>query len=160
MCNFGPIRMKATRHVLQQNGNISVPPRWIIEPTDKAFAQGSDAKVECKADGFPKPQVTWKRAEGNTITHYYYHHQNITTNYEQNKIYRVLVLGDTPGDYKDLKPNNPNVKVEDGTLTIANIQKTNEGYYLCEAVNGIGSGLSAVILISVQGKFSLLISAQ
>ncbi|XP_059046499.1 cell adhesion molecule DSCAM isoform X17 [Achroia grisella] len=100
---------------------INVPPRWILEPTDKAFAQGSDAKVECKADGFPKPQVTWKRAEG-----------------------------DTPGDYKDLKPNNPNVKVEDGALTIDNIQKTNEGYYLCEAVNGIGSGLSAVILISVQ----------
>ncbi|XP_075974485.1 Down syndrome cell adhesion molecule 1 isoform X3 [Anticarsia gemmatalis] len=100
---------------------VNVPPRWILEPTDKAFAQGSDAKVECKADGFPKPQVTWKRAEG-----------------------------DTPGDYKDLKPNNPNVKVEDGTLAITNIQKTNEGYYLCEAVNGIGSGLSAVILISVQ----------
>ncbi|XP_068632807.1 cell adhesion molecule Dscam1 isoform X16 [Battus philenor] len=100
---------------------VNVPPRWILEPTDKAFAQGSDAKVECKADGFPKPQVTWKRAEG-----------------------------DMPGDYKDLKPNNPNVKVEDGTLTITNIQKTNEGYYLCEAVNGIGSGLSAVILISVQ----------
>ncbi|XP_048007664.1 Down syndrome cell adhesion molecule-like protein Dscam2 isoform X34 [Leguminivora glycinivorella] len=100
---------------------VNVPPRWILEPTDKAFAQGSDAKVECKADGFPKPQVTWKRAEG-----------------------------DTPGDYKDLKPNNPNVKVEDGALSIANIQKTNEGYYLCEAVNGIGSGLSAVILISVQ----------
>ncbi|XP_059046530.1 cell adhesion molecule Dscam2 isoform X46 [Achroia grisella] len=100
---------------------VNVPPRWILEPTDKAFAQGSDAKVECKADGFPKPQVTWKRAEG-----------------------------DTPGDYKDLKPNNPNVKVEDGALTIDNIQKTNEGYYLCEAVNGIGSGLSAVILISVQ----------
>lgn len=41
--------------------------------------------------------------------------------------------------------------MEDGTLTVNNIQKTNEGYYLCEAVNGIGSGLSAVILISVQG---------
>ncbi|XP_046388214.1 Down syndrome cell adhesion molecule-like protein Dscam2 isoform X11 [Ischnura elegans] len=100
---------------------VNVPPRWILEPTDKAFAQGSDAKVECKADGFPRPQVTWKRA-----------------------------AGDTPGDYKDLKPNNPNIKVEDGTLSINNIQKTNEGYYLCEAVNGIGSGLSAVILISVQ----------
>lgn len=41
-----------------------VPPRWILEPTDKAFAQSSDAKVECKADGFPKPQVTWKKAVG------------------------------------------------------------------------------------------------
>ncbi|XP_076265906.1 Down syndrome cell adhesion molecule 1 isoform X36 [Rhynchophorus ferrugineus] len=101
--------------------HVNVPPRWILEPTDKAFAQGSDAAVECKADGFPKPVVTWKRA-----------------------------TGVSPGDYKDFKPNNPDVKVEDGTLMINNIQKTNEGYYLCEAVNGIGSGLSAVILISVQ----------
>lgn len=44
---------------------IPVPPRWVLEPTDKAFAQGSDAKVECKADGFPKPQVTWKKSTGN-----------------------------------------------------------------------------------------------
>uniref|UniRef100_A0AAR5PML2 Down syndrome cell adhesion molecule-like protein Dscam2 n=1 Tax=Dendroctonus ponderosae TaxID=77166 RepID=A0AAR5PML2_DENPD len=101
--------------------HVNVPPRWILEPTDKAFAQGSDAAVECKADGFPKPVVTWKRA-----------------------------TGVSPGDYKDFKPNNPDVRVEDGTLMINNIQKTNEGYYLCEAVNGIGSGLSAVVLISVQ----------
>lgn len=69
---------------------------------------------------------------------------------------RVHVAGVSPGDYKDFKPNNPDIKVEDGTLMINNIQKTNEGYYLCEAVNGIGSGLSAVILISVQGKFCYL----
>lgn len=42
----------------------SVPPRWILEPTDKAFAQGSNAKVECKSDGFPKPQISWKMAVG------------------------------------------------------------------------------------------------
>ncbi|XP_076173892.1 Down syndrome cell adhesion molecule 1 isoform X30 [Ptiloglossa arizonensis] len=100
---------------------VNVPPRWILEPTDKAFAQGSDARVECKADGFPKPQVTWKRA-----------------------------AGDSPGEYTDLKLSNPDISVEDGTLSINNIQKTNEGYYLCEAMNGIGSGLSAVTLISVQ----------
>ncbi|XP_073812161.1 Down syndrome cell adhesion molecule 1 isoform X34 [Musca autumnalis] len=99
---------------------VYVPPRWILEPTDKAFAQGSDAKVECKADGFPKPQLTWKKAVGNS-----------------------------PGEYKDLKKND-NIRVEEGTLHIDNIQKTNEGYYLCEAINGIGSGLSAVIMISVQ----------
>lgn len=64
----------------------------------------------------------------------------------------VSISGDSPGDYKDLKPNNPDVKVEDGTLHVHNIQKVNEGYYLCEAVNGIGSGLSAVIMISVQGN--------
>ncbi|XP_055624206.1 cell adhesion molecule Dscam2 isoform X48 [Toxorhynchites rutilus septentrionalis] len=100
---------------------VKVPPRWILEPTDKAFAQGSNAKVECKADGFPKPQVSWKKA-----------------------------IGDTPGEYKDLRSNDSSIRVEEGSLFISNIQKSNEGYYLCEAINGIGSGLSAVILISVQ----------
>ncbi|XP_060864192.1 cell adhesion molecule Dscam2 isoform X8 [Metopolophium dirhodum] len=104
--------------------SVNVPPRWILEPTDKAFAQGGDAKIECKADGFPKPQVTWKKA-----------------------------IGNSPGDYKDikdLKPGSDDIKVDEGTLSIHNIQKNHEGHYLCEAVNGIGSGLSAVITISVQ----------
>ncbi|XP_065563443.1 cell adhesion molecule Dscam1-like isoform X11 [Artemia franciscana] len=101
--------------------HVHVPPRWIIEPTDKAFAQGSEAKIECKADGFPKPTLSWKRATGST-----------------------------PGDYRDIKTNSGTVRVEDGTLTMSNIQKSSEGYYLCEASNGIGAGLSAVIYVSVQ----------
>lgn len=44
-----------------------VPPRWIVEPTDKAFAQGSEAKIECKADGFPKPHISWKKAPGKIL---------------------------------------------------------------------------------------------
>lgn len=66
------------------------------------------------------------------------------------------MLGGIPGDYKDFKPNNPDIRVEDGTLMINNIQKNNEGYYLCEAVNGIGSGLSAVVMISVQGEITTI----
>jgi Down syndrome cell adhesion molecule-like protein 1 len=49
-----------------------------------------------------------------------------------------------------LKQNDSSIRVEDGHLMIDNIQKNNEGYYLCEAINGIGSGLSAVILLNVQ----------
>ncbi|KAG7160229.1 Down syndrome cell adhesion molecule-like protein 2-like 4, partial [Homarus americanus] len=101
---------------------VMVPPRWIVEPTDKAFALGSDARLECKADGFPRPSLGWKKAAGRT-----------------------------PGDYRDLSVNNPNVKVtDDGTLQIGNIQKSHEGYYLCEANNGIGAGLSTVIYVRVQ----------
>ncbi|KAK3862534.1 hypothetical protein Pcinc_031611 [Petrolisthes cinctipes] len=101
---------------------VQVPPRWIVEPQDKAFALGSDARLECKADGFPRPSLGWKKAAGTT-----------------------------PGDYRDLGLNNPNVKVtEDGTLQIGNIQKSHEGYYLCEANNGIGAGLSTVIYVRVQ----------
>nr|AGK90306.1 down syndrome cell adhesion molecule [Cherax quadricarinatus] len=101
---------------------VNVPPRWIVEPTDKAFALGSDARLECKADGFPRPSLGWKKAAGRT-----------------------------PGDYRDLGVSNPNVKVtDDGTLQIGNIQKSHEGYYLCEANNGIGAGLSTVIYVRVQ----------
>ncbi|XP_076065820.1 cell adhesion molecule Dscam1-like isoform X6 [Oratosquilla oratoria] len=101
---------------------VKVPPRWIIEPEDKAFALGSDAQLECKADSFPEPSLSWKKAAGRQ-----------------------------PGDYRDLASNNPNVRVtDDGTLHITNIQKSHEGYYLCEANNGIGAGLSAVIYVRVQ----------
>lgn len=55
-----------------------------------------------------------------------------------------------------MKPGSDEIKVDEGTLSIHNIQKTHEGHYLCEAVNGIGSGLSAVITISVQGNLNLL----
>ena len=103
-----------------------VPPRWTVEPTDKQFAQGSDGKVDCKADGFPKPQIGWKKAPGNK-----------------------------PENYQDLDTNvQSNVKVIDGALVMKNIQKENEGYYLCKSTNGIGRGLSAVIYISVQGNNS------
>ncbi|XP_068224083.1 cell adhesion molecule Dscam1 isoform X5 [Palaemon carinicauda] len=102
--------------------SVRVPPRWIVEPADKAFALGSDARLECKADGFPRPTLGWKKAAGRT-----------------------------PGDYRDLGVDNPNVKVtEEGTLQISNIQKSHEGYYLCEANNGIGAGLSTVIYVRVQ----------
>ncbi|XP_047472711.1 Down syndrome cell adhesion molecule-like protein Dscam2 isoform X10 [Penaeus chinensis] len=101
---------------------VQVPPRWIVEPADKAFALGSDARLECKADGFPRPSLGWKKAAGHT-----------------------------PGDYRDLDVNNPNIKVTgDGTLHISSIQKSHEGYYLCEANNGIGAGLSTVIYVRVQ----------
>ena len=60
-----------------------------------------------------------------------------------------LCAGSTPNDYRDIRSNNY-VRIEDGTLSIGNIQKSSEGYYLCEASNGIGAGLSAVIFVSVQ----------
>jgi len=117
--------------------------------------------VECKADGFPKPQVTWKRAAGKYLQSQLYlfiiclinnlSFFDVCILYAPNTNCLFYLAGDTPGDYTDLKLSNPDISVEDGTLSINNIQKTNEGYYLCEAVNGIGSGLSAVILISVQG---------
>ena len=73
---------------------------------------------------------------------YVYYKSPIVTNW--------IEIGNTPNDYRDIRSNNY-VRIEDGTLSIGNIQKSSEGYYLCEASNGIGAGLSAVIFVSVQG---------
>lgn len=116
-----------------------------MEPTDKQFAQGSDAKVDCKADGFPKPQISWKKAAG-TMRDF------IRTQFT------LKCPGNKPENYKDLDTQvQSNVKVIDGALVLKNVQKASEGYYLCKATNGIGRGLSAVIYISIQGKSGLLL---
>ena len=68
-------------------------------------------------------------------------------------IFNMNNSGNKPEDYRDLDTNvQSNVKVIDGALIMKNIQKENEGYYLCKSTNGIGRGLSAVIYISVQGE--------
>ena len=39
-----------------------------------------------------------------------------------------------------------------GTVHFKSIKKTDEGQFLCEASNGIGSGLSKVVQVKVNGK--------
>lgn len=46
---------------------------------------------------------------------------------------------------------------ENGSLIIYNTQRTDAGYYLCQANNGVGPGLSRVIKLTVHGK-SLFLS--
>ena len=136
-----------------------MPPRWTVEPTDKQFAQGSDGKVDCKADGFPKPKIGWKKAPGMENQHCHLYHEwyyppiIVIIIIINNIFINFTISGNKPEDYRDLDTNvQSNVKVIDGALTMKNIQKENEGYYLCKSTNGIGRGLSAVIYISVQGE--------
>jgi hypothetical protein len=69
-------------------------------------------------------------------------------------VFLVRAQGPRPGNYQDLPPNDPRIRIaDDGTLHLHNIQKSSEGYYLCEATNDIGAGLSAVTYINVQGFF-------
>lgn len=41
-----------------------VPPQWVIEPRDSNVTQGKTAILDCQADGFPLPNITWKRRMG------------------------------------------------------------------------------------------------
>lgn len=44
---------------------------------------------------------------------------------------------------------------ENGSLIIYNTQRTDAGYYLCQANNGVGPGISRVIKLTVHGECGL-----
>lgn len=43
-----------------------VAPRWMMEPQDTALMLGQAVVVNCEADGYPQPQITWAKG-GNKI---------------------------------------------------------------------------------------------
>lgn len=74
---------------------------------------------------YPKPVVTWKKA-----------------------------IGSLPGEYKDFL-YEPNVSLDaNGSIHFTKITKESQGHFLCEAKNNIGTGVSKVIFLKVNGKFN------
>nr|CAD7399479.1 unnamed protein product [Timema cristinae] len=99
---------------------VNVPPRWTVEAADASVASGQDVTLHCQADGYPVPSIMWRKAVG---TH--------------------------PGEYKEFL-YEPNVNFyRNGSLEFLHISKDSEGYYLCEAKNEVGTGVSKVIFLKV-----------
>lgn len=99
---------------------VNVPPKWLVEPKDANVQADQDVTLDCQADGYPRPAITWKKA-----------------------------IGNTPGEYKDFL-FEPNISLHtNGSLQFIKISKSSQGYFLCEAKNGIGSGVSKVIFLKV-----------
>ncbi|XP_071040725.1 cell adhesion molecule Dscam1 isoform X2 [Parasteatoda tepidariorum] len=109
---------------------VNVPPQWKIQPTDKSVVVGQNVIIDCQADGFPQPRIWWEKSE---------------------------ITGSR--DYKTIISNSHIHALENGSLMIRESEQNDAGYYLCQATNGIGSGLSKVIELTVhvaayfKGKF-------
>ncbi|KAL1487360.1 hypothetical protein MTO96_030974 [Rhipicephalus appendiculatus] len=99
---------------------VHVPPHWIKEPADTSAVEGHSASMDCVADGHPTPRVTWHRGVEPSATEY-----------------RQILSGP---DYQVL---------ENGTLRVAQVRVSDRGSYLCQASNGVGTGLSTVITLNV-----------
>ena len=62
------------------------------------------------------------------------------------------VQRETPSEFKSISSSSHLRPYENGSLVIHNAQKSDSGFYMCQANNGIGAGLSKVIKLTVHGN--------
>lgn len=46
----------------------TVPPRWIVEPTDVSVERNRHITLHCQAQGVPTPTILWKKATGGYLS--------------------------------------------------------------------------------------------
>ncbi|XP_030060090.1 roundabout homolog 2 isoform X3 [Microcaecilia unicolor] len=90
------------------------PPQFVVRPRDQIVAQGRTVTFPCETKGNPQPAVFWQK-EGS---------QN-------------LLFPNQP-----LQPSSRYSVSPTGDLTITNIQRTDTGYYICQALTVAGSILA------------------
>ncbi|XP_031220115.1 roundabout homolog 2 isoform X8 [Mastomys coucha] len=90
------------------------PPQFVVRPRDQIIAQGRTVTFPCETKGNPQPAVFWQK-EGS---------QN-------------LLFPNQPQ-----QPNSRCSVSPTGDLTITNIQRSDAGYYICQALTVAGSILA------------------
>ncbi|EEB12183.1 down syndrome cell adhesion molecule, putative, partial [Pediculus humanus corporis] len=99
---------------------VKVPPKWKIEPVDTNVTSGQELILNCQGNGYPTPTTTWKKSTGEFL-----------------------------GEYKDFLYDSNISIYPNGSLKFSKIFKENQGHYLCELKNEVGSGLSKLIYLKV-----------
>ncbi|KAK2583617.1 hypothetical protein KPH14_009555 [Odynerus spinipes] len=102
---------------------VHVPPRWIVEPTDVSVERNRHVALHCQAQGVPTPTIVWKKATGSKS-----------------------------GEYEELRERAYTKILSNGTLVLQHVKEDREGFYLCQASNGIGSGIGKVVQLKVNSS--------
>ncbi|XP_076974829.1 roundabout homolog 2 isoform X5 [Tamandua tetradactyla] len=93
---------------------VRAPPQFVVRPRDQIVAQGRTVTFPCETKGNPQPAVFWQK-EGS---------QN-------------LLFPNQPQ-----QPNSRCSVSPTGDLTISNIQRSDAGFYICQALTVAGSILA------------------
>ncbi|XP_041733998.2 roundabout homolog 1-like [Coregonus clupeaformis] len=97
---------------------VSVPPVFVVRPRNQVVAVGRTVTFQCEATGNPQPAIFWQR-EGS---------QNLLFSYQ---------------------PPQPSSRVsvsQTGDLTITDAERSDMGYYSCQALNIAGSVITKALL--------------
>lgn len=69
-------------------------------------------------------------------------------------IFRCLdKIGSKSGEYEELRERPYTKILSNGTLLLQHVKEDREGFYLCQASNGIGSGIGKVVHLKVNCKY-------
>lgn len=63
------------------------------------------------------------------------------------------VAGSKSGEYEELRERVYTKLLSNGSLLLQNVKEDREGFYLCQAHNGIGTGIGKVVQVKVNCKF-------
>ncbi|CAG5100529.1 Similar to Dscam2: Down syndrome cell adhesion molecule-like protein Dscam2 (Drosophila melanogaster) [Cotesia congregata] len=56
------------------------------------------------------------------------------------------------GEYEELRESSYTKLLNNGTLVLQHVKEDREGYYLCQASNGIGTGIGKVVQLRVNSS--------
>ncbi|KAJ8680149.1 hypothetical protein QAD02_015936 [Eretmocerus hayati] len=118
MCQVNTDPMKSQSAYLE----VVIPPDIIYEDTsgDIMVPEGGSAKLVCKARGYPKPDINWKREDGSDI----------------------VTRTNTGGKAKVLTAQGE-------VLSFPNVGRSEMGAYLCIASNGVPPSVSKRMMLQV-----------
>ncbi|XP_055627636.1 cell adhesion molecule Dscam2 isoform X10 [Toxorhynchites rutilus septentrionalis] len=117
------VRNSASETEGSQSLLVNVPPRWIVEPTDVSVERNRHITLHCQAQGVPIPTIQWKKATGSKS-----------------------------GDYEEVRERPYTKLLSNGSLLLQHVKEDREGFYLCQAHNGIGTGIGKVIQLKVNSS--------
>lgn len=120
MCQLNTVPMRGQVGHLE----VNVPPSFVEQSTssDVDIREGFPASLRCTANGRPKPEISWRREDGNPIS--------LALSNQTAKAVTVAMI---KGNYLNISKSN----------------RLHSGAYLCIASNGIPSPISKRIFLGI-----------
>jgi hypothetical protein len=123
-------KLKNVRTIFLSNPHnlsiLTVPPRWKIEPSDINVERNHHVTLHCTAEGVPTPTVVWKKATGSRTS-----------------------------EFEEIREKPFTKLLSNGSLLLQHVKEDREGFYICQANNGIGTGIGKVIQLKVNCTFAM-----
>lgn len=136
---------------------LLVAPVWLYEPKDILTIAGQMLIINCQAEGIPEPQVRWKvevndgddlsstgsavSSSSSALDRQNQNHNNKNKHSEPSA---------TDSNFFHAVISNPHMQIlENGSLIIKEVNRNDNRRYMCSAFNGVGTGISTIIRLSV-----------